>query len=204
LAADFSKLGVELKKVESVGADLVHIDIMDAHFVPNLTIGPAVVGSLNKVSNIFFDVHLMIEKPLDYTSRFIDNGADLISFHIETCSNSYTKKVIRQVRIRNKKVAIALNPATSLEKVKPYLEDLDMVLLMTVNPGFGGQAFIKGVLPKIKKLRKIFAKDIQIDGGINDKTAKLVVEAGANVLVAGTYIFKSNNYRDAIRRLRNV
>lgn len=199
LSADFSDLEKDIKGVENL-VELLHIDIMDGHFVPNITIGPCVISSIRKKTNLVFDVHLMIKEPSKFIEPFAKAGADLISFHIETTDKP--TDVIKKIKSLGKKAAIALNPDTPVSKVEPFLEELDMVLLMTVFPGFSGQEFMQDVLPKIKALRKIYNKDIQVDGGINDKTGPLVVEAGANVLAAGSYIFSATDKKEAIRRLR--
>ena len=201
LSCDFTKLGREVKKVEAAGADLLHIDVMDGHFVPNITIGVPVVKSLSKIAKRPLDVHLMIENPQDYIKPFAEAGADILTIHIEACKDA--KKTLKEIKRLGVKPCICLKPKTSLSSIKKYLDYVDMVLMMTVNPGFGGQAFIGSVLPKIKQLRQIFKKDIEVDGGINPQTAKLVKNAGANVLVAGTAVFGKKDYRKAIEQLRN-
>jgi len=201
LSCDFASMEKEVKKVEKAGADLLHIDVMDGHFVPNITIGVPVVKSLKRFAKKPLDVHLMIENPQDYIKPFADAGADILTIHIETCNNA--RKVLNDIRKLGVKPCICLKPKTPLKSIVKYLDLTDMVLVMTVNPGFGGQAFMGSVLPKIKKLREIYKKDIQVDGGINAKTAKLVKEAGANVLVAGTAVFGAKDYARAIRELRN-
>jgi len=204
LSADFSCLDREIRKVESAGADLIHIDVMDGHFVPNITIGPVVVKYIRKVTKLPLDVHLMIENPEKYTQAFIDAGADMITVHIETISGKALKNLSVRLKKKGIKLGISLNPATPLIKVKKALGLADFVLVMSVNPGFGGQEFIKNAVEKIKELRKIYDGDISVDGGINDRTAKLVLDAGANILAAGSYIFKSGNARAAIERIRNA
>ncbi|MDD5729915.1 MAG: ribulose-phosphate 3-epimerase [Candidatus Omnitrophica bacterium] len=204
LSADFSRLGKEIKEVESSGADMIHIDVMDGHFVPNLTIGPAVVKYIRKVTKLPLDVHLMIDNPLKYTDRFLQSGSDMLTLHIETITPAAFKKEASRLRKLGVRVGVSLNPATPLNKIKGILSHSDFVLVMTVNPGFGGQAFISGVLPKIKELRSLFSGDIAIDGGINDQTAKQVVACGANVLAAGSYIFGAKNKKKAIERLKNA
>jgi len=194
LSADFSKLGEEVKMIQEAGAEILHIDVMDGHFVPNITIGPLVVESLRKVSTLQFDVHLMIENPERYVEAFAKAGADHITISIE--STQHTHRVIQQIKSLGVGVGIALNPATSLEVLPYILQDLDMVLLMTVNPGFGGQKFIQAVLPKIVALSEILKKvnpncRIEVDGGINTETAKLVSRAGAEILVAGAAVFQA-------------
>jgi len=204
LSADFSCLDKEIKKVENAGADLIHVDVMDGHFVPNITIGPVVVRFIRKVTKLPLDVHLMIENPGKYADVFVDAGADMLTVHIEVVTVRQLKALGAKLKKKRVKLGISLNPATPLAKIKNCLKLVDFVLIMSVNPGFGGQAFIPGAVPKIKQLRSIFNKDISVDGGINDKTAKLVIEAGANILAAGSYIFKSDNARRAIERIRNA
>jgi len=206
LSADFSELALEIKKAEDAGADLIHLDIMDAHFVPNLTIGPAVVKSIRPGVQLPLDAHLMIEDPLEYAPRFIDAGADMVTFHIEVPVS--VPEMIAVIKGKNKKTGIALNPATPLDGLKELFKDeniknnIDKVLLMTVNPGFGGQEFMREVLPKITELRSIFAGDIEVDGGIDKDTVKEVIAAGANVIVAGTSVFGAPDIEKAISELR--
>ena len=186
LSADFARLGEEVKKVEAAGAHWLHFDIMDGHFVPNLTMGPLIVRALRKHSSLFFDVHLMIEKPERYFEAFAQAGADLLTVSAEACTHLH--RVLQQIRALGVKAGVALNPATPLSVLEYVLDELDLVLIMSVNPGFGGQEFIPAVLPKIRQLKKIVgdkAIEIQVDGGINAQTAPLVKEAGATVLVAG-------------------
>lgn len=205
LSADFSKLGEEVKQVEEGGADLLHVDVMDGHFVPNITIGPLVVEAVRKRTGLPLDVHLMIEQPERYIHAFAEAGADILTVHVE--ATSHLHRLIFQVKEAGVKVGVALNPATPLEMVLPILADIDMVLLMTVNPGFGGQRFIPSVLHKIRRLRQILdqeglSADIEVDGGINGQTAAMAVEAGANILVAGSAIFGKGDRREAIIDLR--
>ncbi|MFA5275372.1 MAG: ribulose-phosphate 3-epimerase [Candidatus Omnitrophota bacterium] len=204
LSADFSCLDREIKKVERAGADLIHIDVMDGHFVPNITIGPVVVKFIRKVTKLPLDVHLMIEDPVRYAGAFIDAGADMITVHIEVISARELRALSSKLKKKGIKLGISLNPATPLGKVKKVLNLVDFILVMSVNPGFGGQAFIPGAVGKIRQLRAVFNKDISVDGGINERTAKLAARAGANILAAGSYIFKSDNVRRAIERIRNA
>jgi ribulose-phosphate 3-epimerase len=192
LSADFAKLGEEVRMIEAAGAEILHIDVMDGHFVPNITIGPAVVESLRKVSSLEFDVHLMIENPEKYIEAFAKAGADNITVHIE--ATKHIHRLIQQIKALNVKVGVALNPATPLEFLTYVIQELDMVLLMTVNPGFGGQKFIQNVLPKVVALSGILSKVnprciIEVDGGINVNTARLASRAGAEILVAGAAVF---------------
>jgi len=200
LSADFSKLGEEIKAVEKAGADWIHVDVMDGHFVPNLTIGPVVVRSVRPITKLPLDVHLMIENPERYVESFAKAGADIITFHIEAKDDP--REVVKLIRYFKKKVGISIRPKTGWKAIEPVLSMVDMVLVMTVEPGFAGQEFMRDCLPKIEELRKIFKKDIQVDGGINDSTAGEVRTAGANVIVAGTAVFGTKNYGEAIRRLR--
>jgi ribulose-phosphate 3-epimerase len=202
LSADFSCLKDEIRKVEIAGADMLHVDVMDGHFVPNITIGPAVVKDIRKVTKLLLDVHLMIENPGNFVDSFINAGADMITVHIETINASKLQALSSKLRSKGVKVGVSLNPPTLLARIKSVLNLVDFVLVMSVNPGFGGQEFIHSALPKIKQLRGIFKGDIAVDGGINDVNAKKVIQAGANILAAGSYIFKSNNCKEAIRRLR--
>ncbi len=202
LSADFSNLALELKKVERAGADLIHVDIMDGHFVPNITIGPVVVKYIRKATKLPLDVHLMIENPAKYIGAFVNSGSDMITVHIETVSIKELAAIAKGLKGRGVKLGISLNPATPLVKIKKALPLVDFVLVMSVNPGFGGQAFIPSALSKIKQLRAIFKKDIAVDGGINNITGRLVREAGANILAAGSYIFGAKNTRAAINSLR--
>lgn len=201
LAADFSKLGEEIVELEKAGADYIHIDIMDGNFVPNISFGSIMIQALRKKTNLIFDVHLMIKEPEKYLDEIIEAGADIVTLHYE--GNFHIHRLIKQIKSRNKKVAVAINPATSIENLKYILNDLDMVLIMSVNPGFGGQKFIFSTLEKIKDLRKLNSNiDIEVDGGINEENIELCIEAGANIIVAGSYIFKGN-YKEQIKKLKN-
>jgi len=208
LSADFSKLGQEIVEVERGGADWIHVDVMDGHFVPNLTLGPLIVEAIRPHTKLPLDVHLMIENPDQYIPAFAKAGADWISVHVEACRHLHrTLHLIKELGV---KAGVVLNPATPLEMVEHVLGDLDMVLLMTVNPGFGGQSFIPAVVPKIKALRaKLLERGlghvhIEVDGGIQEKTASLVVEAGADVLVAGSAVFGKEDRAEAIRRIKSA
>lgn len=201
LAADFSRLAEEVGRVERAGCDLLHLDVMDGHFVPNLTIGPGVVGAIRKTTKLPLDVHLMIENPEKYVEIFAKAGADHITVHAEACPNNLSA-VLDQICSYGVTCGVSLKPASPLSLIEKHLSRIDMVLLMTVNPGFGGQSFMREVLPKIKALRERYDKDIEVDGGINKDTGKETVAAGANVLVAGSAIFGKENVEQAIRDLR--
>lgn len=201
LAADYANLESELKKCENGGADLIHLDVMDGHFVPNISIGAPVIAAMKKVCSVPFDVHLMISNPFDYIDDFADAGADIITFHTECDSD--TDKTIDKILAAGCKAALAIKPATPIEEVYPYLEKLSMVLVMTVEPGFGGQSFMESTMPKIIKLREKCPEiDIQVDGGINSETVKIAGQAGANVFVAGSAVFRSDNPAEAIKILK--
>lgn len=200
LASDYANLQTELEKIST--SDLIHVDVMDGHFVPNISIGAPVVAAIKKVCSVPFDVHLMISNPLDYVEDFAKAGADIICFHAE--SNSDINETIDKIITLGKKAAIAVKPNTDIEVVFPYLDKLAMVLVMTVEPGFGGQSFMESTMPKIEKLRKINKEiDIEVDGGINADTVKIAAKAGANVFVAGSAVFKSENPADTIETLKN-
>jgi ribulose-phosphate 3-epimerase len=196
LSADFSQLGDEIKRLEEGGADMIHIDVMDGHFVPNLTMGPPIIKSLRQYTNLPFDVHLMISPVHKYIKDYADAGADIITIHPEATED--LKSSIEHIKNLNKKVGVSLNPETKINLITDLLKEIDLVLIMSVNPGFGGQKFMPEVLEKIKELKEIRNQknlnfDIEIDGGINFDNNKLAIEAGANILVSGTAIFKNNN-----------
>ena len=196
LSADFSQLGNEIKRLEEGGADMIHVDVMDGHFVPNLTMGPPIIKNLRQYTSLPFDVHLMISPVHKYIKDYADAGADIITIHPEATEN--LKNSIQYIKSLNKKVGVSLNPETKIDLIANLLNEIDLVLIMSVNPGFGGQKFMPEVLEKIKELTKIKNQknikfDIEIDGGINFDNNKLAIEAGANILVSGTTIFKNNN-----------
>ncbi len=196
LSADFSKLGIDIKRLEDSGADMIHVDVMDGHFVPNLTIGPPVIKSLRKYTKLPFDVHLMIDPVHKYIKDYSDAGADIITFHPEATEN--ISETINLIKSLNKKVGISLNPNTEIMIVEKYLDKIDLVLIMSVYPGFGGQKFISDVVEKVKNIDKIRIEHnlnfkIEIDGGINFETSKIAIDAGVDIIVSGTTIFKENN-----------
>ena len=196
LSADFSQLGTEIKRLEEAGADLIHVDVMDGHFVPNLTIGPPVIKALKKNCSIKFDVHLMISPVHKYIDAYSNAGADIITIHPEATNDLSAS--IKKIKDLGKKVGVSLNPETKVSVIKNYLDEIDLVLIMSVNPGFGGQKFMPEVLDKIRELKKIREQkkldfDIEIDGGINFDNCKSAIDAGANILVSGTTVFKSND-----------
>ncbi|KGA97739.1 ribulose-phosphate 3-epimerase [Alkalihalobacillus alcalophilus ATCC 27647 = CGMCC 1.3604] len=205
LSADFAKLAEDIKEVERGGADYIHVDVMDGHFVPNITIGPLVVQSIRPVTDLPLDVHLMIENPDLYIEAFAKAGADIISVHAEACPHLH--RTIHLIKEHGVKPGVVINPATPVSAIEPIIKDVSLVLLMTVNPGFGGQSFIESVLPKITEVKNLADKlnlslDIEVDGGVNPETAKLCVEAGANVLVAGSAIYNQADRGEAIKAIR--
>ncbi len=205
LSADFSKLGEEIKDVEQGGADYIHIDVMDGHFVPNITIGPLVVEAIRPITKLPLDVHLMIENADQYVEAFAKAGADFITVHVEACRHLH--RTIHHIKSLGVKAGVVLNPATPVESILPIIDDVDMVLLMTVNPGFGGQKFIHSVLPKIRQVKDLALSrnldlEIEVDGGVNEETAKLCVEAGANVLVAGSAVYNKQDRGQVISALK--
>jgi ribulose-phosphate 3-epimerase len=205
LSANFAELGKEIKDVENGGADYIHIDVMDGHFVPNITMGPMVVKAVRPLTDLPLDVHLMIEHPDNYIEAFADAGADYITVHVEVAPHLH--RTIQLIKSKGVKAGVVLNPATPAEWVKPILSEIDMVLLMTVNPGFGGQSFISSVVPKIRQIRS-WAVDmnpsleIEVDGGINPETAAICAEAGADVFVAGSAVYNQTDRGAAIQELR--
>jgi ribulose-phosphate 3-epimerase len=223
LSADFSSLKDEIKKIEDSGADMIHLDVMDGHFVPNITIGPLIVEAARRCTDMILDAHLMIEEPHKFIKDFIGAGSDIITIHAEAYSKAQAaksrelkkgssktvdnidegrvKEVLREIKSFGKKAGVSLNPDSPL-CIEGVLEDADMVLFMSVHPGFGGQSFIEAVLPKIKALRKIYSGDIEVDGGINDRNARSIIDAGANILVAGSYFFGAKDKADAVKKLR--
>lgn len=207
LSADFSRLGEEIKAVEKAGADLIHVDVMDGHYVPNITIGPGVVSSLRKTTSLPFDVHLMIEEPDRYIDAFVDAGSNIITVHAEAVIHLH--RTVQIIRGKGVKAGVSLNPSTPLSCVEEILPDIDLLLIMTVNPGFGGQKFISGMLPKIRKARELaqtrgLKMAIEVDGGVTAENIGTLAEAGADIFVAGAAIFGSPSYSDTINRMKVI
>ncbi len=206
LASDFARLGEEVKDVEAAGADYIHVDVMDGHFVPNISIGVPIVRALRPVTSLPLDVHLMIENPDHYIEEFADAGADILTVHAEACPHLH--RTIQLIKSKGVKAGVVINPATPVEAIKHVIEDVDLVLLMTVNPGFGGQAFIERVLKKITETKQLadslgVAPEIEVDGGVNAETARACIEAGATVLVAGSAIYNQSDRKAAIDQIRH-
>ncbi|MGG0174510.1 ribulose-phosphate 3-epimerase [Gottfriedia acidiceleris] len=205
LSANFAKLGEEILDVERGGADYIHVDVMDGHFVPNITIGPLIVEAIRPVTKLPLDVHLMIEKPDQYIEQFVKAGADIITVHVEACTHLH--RTIQTIKSFGIKAGVVLNPATPVSTIEQIIDDVDMVLLMTVNPGFGGQKFIQSVVPKIKQVANLIKErnlsvEIEIDGGVDEDTAKICIEAGATVLVAGSAVYNKEDRKEAIAKIR--
>ncbi|NOY52120.1 MAG: ribulose-phosphate 3-epimerase [Deltaproteobacteria bacterium] len=206
LSSDFARLGEEIRAVESAGADYIHVDVMDGHFVPNITIGPPVVKAVRRITDLPLDVHLMIENPSDYIPEFAGAGGDILTVHAEACVHLH--RTIHQIKDLGKKAGVALNPHQPLSILEYVLADLDLVLVMTVNPGFGGQSFIEGVLPKITRLKEMVVErrldlEIEVDGGVTVTNAKKIAQAGADVLVSGSSVFGTEDYQKTLDRFRN-
>ena len=205
LACDFGRLADEVQQVQEAGADWLHVDVMDGHFVPNLTVGPVVVEAIRRASRIPLDVHLMINHPEQYLKAFIDAGSHYLTVHVEAPglrTESVLVNTLETIRKQGARAGLSLRPRTSAETLKPFLGSLDLILVMSVEPGFGGQTFMPEMIPKVRQLREWFAGDLAVDGGINAQTSREMRDAGANVMVAGTYVFQSTSYRDAIQSLR--
>jgi len=205
LACDFNRLADEVRKVEEAGADWLHVDVMDGHFVPNLTIGPVIVEAIRRSSRLPLDVHLMLDHPEQFIRPFIDAGAHYLTVHVEAPglrTEGLVQKALDDIRRSGARAGLSIRPRTDAASLKPFLDRLDLILVMTVEPGFGGQAFMPEAVPKVRQLRGWFSGDIAVDGGINAQTGPVCRDAGANVFVAGTYVFRSPSYRDAIQSLR--
>ena len=207
LSADFSRLGEEIKAVESAGADLIHVDVMDGHYVPNITIGPGVVSSLRKTTSLPFDVHLMIEDPDRYIDAFVDAGSNIITVHAEAVTHLH--RTVQYIKTKGVRAGVSLNPSTPLACVEEILPDIDLLLIMTVNPGFGGQKFITGMLPKIRKARELaqargLKMAIEVDGGVTAENIGTLADAGADIFVAGAAVFGSPSYSDTIRKMKGI
>ncbi len=207
LSSDYGRLSDELKRMEKSGADMLHIDVMDGHFVPNITLGAPIIKCIRKASALPFDVHLMISDPLKYISDFVNAGSDIITFHIE--SESDARETVNAILSSGKKAGLAVKPKTPVEAVYPYLDSLSMVLVMTVEPGFGGQSFMEDTMPKVQRVkaeidRRGLDTDIQVDGGINEKTLAVAARAGANVFVSGNAVFSSPDAGETIRKFKSI
>ncbi len=208
LSADFSNIDKEIKTLEKGGADLLHIDVMDGHFVPNITFGPFIVNAINRVSKIPLDVHLMIENPGNYVDRFIDAGADYLTIHVE--STPHVHRVIQKIKSRGIKAGISLNPHTPINTIENILADIDLILIMSVNPGFGGQSFIPNTLNKLKKLNSFLKKhdaeniEIEVDGGVKLDNIKTISDAGCDIFVSGSGIFNAQNPMEMIKKMKNI
>ncbi len=201
LSCDFSKMGEEITQLIESGADYIHIDVMDGHFVPNITIGPPIIASLRRHCSVPMDVHLMIDNPEEYVDSFADAGADIITIHVEATNHPH--RLIQHIKDMGCKAGVVLNPSTPESRIEFLVEDIDMVLVMTVNPGFGGQKFIPDMLRKIKAIRAMIGdRDLEVDGGIDERTAPEVIKAGANILVAGSYVFNNSSYKASIKKLK--